>query len=357
MSHAPTSDNNDRASAATVADDPPIGATRSGAPPAQGMARLVLGLVKPYRVWLAIVFIAMLVETAMTLATPWPLKIVIDNVVGSRPLPEWLAWIRDLPMGTSKAGLAMLAAILYVLIAALGAVASYIDNYYTESVGQFVANDLRMRVYNHLERLSLAYYDTHQTGTLLSTITDDVITIQDFASSATLTILIDLLTIIGILAVMFWLNWDFALIAVGVTPFLLFFVARFKNAVKKATHEVRRRQSDIVAVVQQGSAVDARRQGFWTTGTRRVATERGKSRHRRSRAQGPPCEVAPFADRLGHRGDVHRVRALAKRVAHPCRNNDGRRAHRVPGLPEAILQAGARFGENDQHNRAGGRWS
>jgi ABC-type multidrug transport system fused ATPase/permease subunit len=252
MSHAPTSDNNDRASAATVADDPPIGATRSGAPPAQGMARLVLGLVKPYRVWLAIVFIAMLVETAMTLATPWPLKIVIDNVVGSRPLPEWLAWIRDLPMGTSKAGLAMLAAILYVLIAALGAVASYIDNYYTESVGQFVANDLRMRVYNHLERLSLAYYDTHQTGALLSTITDDVITIQDFASSATLTILIDLLTIIGILAVMFWLNWDFALIAVGVTPFLLFFVARFKNAVKKATHEVRRRQSDIVAVVQQG---------------------------------------------------------------------------------------------------------
>jgi ABC-type multidrug transport system fused ATPase/permease subunit len=109
-----------------------------------------------------------------------------------------------------------------------------------------------MRVYNHLERLSLAYYDTHQTGTLLSTITDDVITIQNFASSATLTILVDLLTIIGILAVMLWLNWDFALIAVGVTPFLLFFVARFKNAVKKATHEVRRRQSDIVAVVQQG---------------------------------------------------------------------------------------------------------
>src|SRR5262249_2346465 len=77
-------------------------------------------------------------------------------------------------------------------------------------------------------------------------------TIQDFASSATLTILIDALTIIGILGVMFWLNWDFALIAVGVTPFLLFFVARFKKAVKKATHEVRKRQSDIVGVVQQG---------------------------------------------------------------------------------------------------------
>jgi len=119
-------------------------------------------------------------------------------------------------------------------------------------VGQWVANDLRLRVYHHLDRLSLAYYDTHQTGSLLSTITDDVGTIQDFASSAMLTILIDALTIVGILGVMLWLNWDFALIAVGVTPFLLFFVARFKKAVKKATHEVRRRQSDIVAVVQQG---------------------------------------------------------------------------------------------------------
>jgi len=51
---------------------------------------------------------------------------------------------------------------------------------------------------------------------------------------------------------MFWLNWDFTLIAVGVTPFLLLFVSRFKKAVKKATHEVRKEQSEIVAVVQQG---------------------------------------------------------------------------------------------------------
>ena len=220
--------------------------------PARGTGRLVLALLRPYRGWLTIVFVAMLIETAMSLAAPWPLKIIIDNAVGDHKLPEWLGWMQDLPLRQTKMGLAGLAAIGFILIAFLGAVASYIDNYYTESVGQWVANDLRLKVYHHLDRLSLAYYDTHQTGSLLSTITDDVITIQSFASSATLTILIDLLTIIAILGVMFWLNWDFALIAVGVTPFLLFFVARFKKAVKKATHEVRKRQSDIVAVVQQG---------------------------------------------------------------------------------------------------------
>lgn len=248
MSHS----QNDSGSKPTTNDTAPPTAPTPASPPSKGMPRLVLNLIRPYSGWLAVVFLAMLVETAMTIAMPWPLKIVIDNVISTRPLPEWLSWIRGLPLGNTQTGLATLAAILYILIAALGAVASYVDNYYTESVGQYVANDLRMRVYNHLEQLSLAYYDTHQTGTLLSTITDDVITIQNFASSATLTILVDFLTIIGILAVMLWLNWDFALIAVAVTPFLLFFVARFKNAVKKATHEVRRRQSDIVAVVQQG---------------------------------------------------------------------------------------------------------
>ena len=191
----------------------------------------------------------------MSLAGPWPLKIILDNVVGAHHLPKWF----DDFLGSATAGLgpgkmkiAAVAALGAVLIAIIGSVASYIDNYYTESVGQWVAHDLRMRTYHHLQRLSLAYYDSHQTGQLLSTITDDIQTIQSFASSATLGIFVDLLTIVGMLGLMFWLNWDFALVAVGVTPFLLLFVSRFKRAVKKATHEVRHRQSDIVAVVQQG---------------------------------------------------------------------------------------------------------
>jgi subfamily B ATP-binding cassette protein MsbA len=216
------------------------------------MSGLVLDLLRPYTRWLVIVLVAMLIETAMSLAAPWPLKVVIDNVVGTHPLPEWLHWVHDLPGGATKEGLALWAGVSLVLIALIGGIAAYIDNYFTESVGQWVANDLRKRVYHHLERLSLSYYDTHQTGTMLSTITADVGTIQDFASSATLTILVDLLTIVGVLGVMLWLDWDFALIAVSVTPFLLWFVSRFKKAVKKATHEVRSNQSDLVAVVQQG---------------------------------------------------------------------------------------------------------
>jgi ABC-type multidrug transport system fused ATPase/permease subunit len=219
---------------------------------ASNKLRLVKDLLGPYHRWVMVILAAMLVETAMSLAGPWPLKIILDNVVGSHKPPGWLDALRFIDLGGDKMELAAVAGAAVLVIALVGALASYIDNYYTESVSQWVAHDLRMRVYDHLQRLSLGYYDTHQTGPILSTLTSDIKTIQGFASSGTLGILVDLLTIVGMLGIMFWLDWDFALVAVGVTPFLLLFVARFNREVKDATHEVRRYQSDIVAVVQQG---------------------------------------------------------------------------------------------------------
>src|SRR5271166_2409907 len=217
------------------------------------MLRLIRSLVRPYRGTLVIILVAMLIETAMSVAGPWPLKIILDNVVGSHKLAPWLAdFLRPVLSGESKMQIAAAAAIAAVLIAVLGAIASYIANYYTTSVGQWVANDLRLRTYHHLQQLSLSYYDNHQTGTLLSTITSDVQTIQGFASSSTLGIVVDMFTIVAMLFIMFRLNWDFTLIAVAVTPFMLLLVSRFKKAVKTATHEVRKEQSKIVTVVEQG---------------------------------------------------------------------------------------------------------
>ena len=163
----------------------------------------------------------------------------------------WMHFLRPFLGGSNKMDIAAAAAIATILIALLGAFASYIGNYYTTSVGQWVANDLRMRTYHHLQQLSLRYYSQHETGTLLSTITTDVQTIQAFASSSTLGMLVDLFTIVGMVVVMFWLNWDFTLVVVALTPIMLLLISRFKKVVKKATHEVRKQQSKIVQVVEQ----------------------------------------------------------------------------------------------------------
>jgi ABC-type multidrug transport system fused ATPase/permease subunit len=232
-----------------VADDAKAAHTPpSGAP----MSHMVVDLLRPYHAWLGIVFVAMLVEIAMSLAAPWPLKLVLDDALANHRLPAWLTWAHDYGIGRHTMGVAMFAGLATLSIAAIGAVATYIDNYYTASIGQWVANDLRVRIYEHLQRLSLAYYDSAKSGTLMSTLTSDVATVQDFASSSTLDIIVDLVTIVFMLGLMFWLDWDYTLIAIGAMPFLLVFVTRLKKAVKEVTREVRNRQSEVVAVVQEG---------------------------------------------------------------------------------------------------------
>jgi len=188
----------------------------------------------------------------MGLATPWPLKIILDNVVNHRPLPKILSWMGYFFPGENTYQLAAVAAISYILIIAIGALGSFLDNYYNEKVAQNVANDLRRKMYHHLQHLSLSYYDSHQTGNLLSTLTGDVSTIQDFASSTLLGILVDCFTILGMIGIMFYLDSDFTLVALAVTPFLLLFVSYFKKAMKKATREVRKDQSNMLIVMQRG---------------------------------------------------------------------------------------------------------
>jgi ABC-type multidrug transport system fused ATPase/permease subunit len=195
---------------------------------------------------------ATLVQMAMALALPWPLKSVLDNVVGNHRAPRWISWLLPMLGGDTKAHIAEAAALLTVAIAAITGVAMYAGSYLTESLGQSIGNELRVRLYHHLQELSLAYYDTTRVGTLLSTLTGDVQTIQAFASSSTLTILTDTLSLAAMVVVMLWLRWDFALIALAVTPLLAAFVLRVNKAVRTAVKEVRTSQSDLLATLQEG---------------------------------------------------------------------------------------------------------
>jgi subfamily B ATP-binding cassette protein MsbA len=216
------------------------------------MVRLIADLLRPYRGSLSTILATMLVQTAMSLAVPWPLKVILDNVVGSHRPPAWIGWLLPMLGGDSKTHIAAAAGLVTVVIAAVTGIAFYVSNYATESLGQRVANDLRVRIFHRLQLFSLGFYDQTRVGTILSTIMTDVQTIQSFASVQTLNIVTDTFTIIGMVFVMFMLRWDFALIAVAVTPFLAFFVWRVNALIKGATREVRKRQSELMATLQQG---------------------------------------------------------------------------------------------------------
>lgn len=216
------------------------------------MRPLVRDLLRPHRRTLLVIVAAMLVETVMSLAAPWPLKAIIDNVAGSHPPPKWIDWLLPMLGGDSKVHIAEAAGIVTVLIAVVTGAAMYAASYFTERMGQRIGSDLRVRLYHHLQELSLAYYDTTRVGTILSTLTGDVETIQRFASASTLNIFTDTLTLVGMVIVMFWLRWDFALIALAVAPPLAFFVLHVSKAIRTAVHELRIHQSELVSTLQEG---------------------------------------------------------------------------------------------------------
>ena len=211
-------------------------------------------LLRPHWPALILAFLAVLGETLTDLLEPWPLKVVLDNVIGNKSLPHWMQGFVVSWLGTDKTAILHFAIVGVITIAVAGAVSSYAEKYLTTSVGQWVMHDLRTTLYHHIQRLSLAYHDQKQTGDLISRVTSDIGAVQDFISSALLGMVVNVLTLVGMLAVMFYVNWHFTLIALSVAPALFLVVYSFTRRIKQASREVRKKEGDVVSVVQESLA-------------------------------------------------------------------------------------------------------
>jgi len=208
-------------------------------------------LLRPHWKALSIAFVALIVEGVADLFGPWPIKIVLDYAIGSHSPPGWLAGFIRATFGGGKLAFVHFAAIATVVVAAAGAVASYVENYLTTKVGQWVMRDLRQTLYHHIQRLSLSFYDQHKTGDLISRVTSDVDAIQSFVSTALLGMVVNALTLVGMLTVMFYFNWRFTLIALSVAPLLFLQIYSLTHRIKQATRAVRKKESEIVSVVAE----------------------------------------------------------------------------------------------------------
>ena len=208
-------------------------------------------LLRPHWKTLTVAFVAVLGEAATDLLEPWPLKVVIDYVLGSKKMPSWLSNLVTTTVGHQKMSVLYFAALTVVVIALVGAISSYLEKYLTTSVGQWVMHDLRRSVYHHVQRLSLSFHDKGRTGDLISRITSDIDAIQDFISQALLGILVNVLTLVGMLAVMFYLDWRFTLIALSVAPPLFVVVYFYTRRIKQASRAVRKKESEIVSIAQE----------------------------------------------------------------------------------------------------------
>ena len=211
----------------------------------------IVGLLRPHWKSLTLALIAVVGETLTDILDPWPVKIVVDNVLQSKKLPGMLGRIVLHLFGQHKYAILNFAVAAVALIAVLGAISTYYEKYLTTSVSQWVGHDLRRTLYHHIQRLSLAEHDETRTGDLVTRVTNDIEAVQDFISSALLGIVVDILTLFGMIGVMFYLNWRFTVVALSISPVLFLVVYRYTRRIKKASRAVRKKESELLSIVEE----------------------------------------------------------------------------------------------------------
>jgi len=210
----------------------------------------ITDLLYPHWLTLSFAFIAVIGESVTDLLEPWPLKIVFDYVFGSKRMPDWLAGIVSY-IGTDKFSILNFAVLSVLVIAIVGALSSYCEKYLTTSVGQWVMHDLRRVLYSHIQRLSLSFHDHKRTGDLISRVTTDIDAVQSLISTVLLGLVVNVLTLVGMMLVMLYLNWAFTLIALLVAPGLFLVVYHYTHRIKRASRAMRQQEGEVVNVLEE----------------------------------------------------------------------------------------------------------
>jgi len=211
----------------------------------------IIDLLRPHWKALTVALVAVLGEAFADILEPWPIKIVVDNIHSSNKLPEWLGKVISGLFGNNHYAVLNFAVAAVAFIAVIGATSSYFEKYLTTSVSQWVGHDLRRTLYHHIQRLSLAEHDESRTGDLITRVTSDIGNVQDFITSALLGILVSVITLVGMIGVMFYLNWSFTLIALSVLPVLFLVVYYYTRHIKQASREVRKKESEMLSLVEE----------------------------------------------------------------------------------------------------------
>jgi ATP-binding cassette subfamily B protein len=142
-------------------------------------------------------------------------------------------------------------AIIFVVVLFLHAFLTYLFTYLSGVLGQAVVRDLRIKIFNHINRFNLSYFDKTPIGTSTTRTINDVETINTVFSQGVITIVADILTLIVVLAIMFITSWELTLIALTTSPFLVIASYIFKEKVKTSFQSVRTEISRMNAFLQE----------------------------------------------------------------------------------------------------------
>src|SRR6266550_3801076 len=205
--------------------------------------------IRHYRLLIAGSLVALLAEVALRLLEPWPLKFVFDHIIGSGT-HRGPAVLRRFDSSDPTTLLAF-AAISVVIITGMRAVASYWQTIGFAQIGNRALTKVRAQLYRHVQYLSLSFHTKSKTGDLVVRMMNDVGMLQDVAVTALFPLLAKVLIVTGMIGLMFWMQWQLALIAVGVFPLFWLRSIKIGRRIREVARKQRRREGAMAATFSE----------------------------------------------------------------------------------------------------------
>ena len=207
--------------------------------------------VQPYFWHLAGLFSLGLLGTPLALLTPVPLKIAVDSIIGSRPLPRYLDVLLPAALKTSERRLLAMAAVLVVLLALLNQLREFGTSVLTAYAGEQMLRGFRAKLFRHVQRLSLSYHDSRGTADSIYRIQYDASALQNIFITGIVPSVSSVVTLVSMIYVTARINWKFALVGLAVSPFILLVSQYYRRQMRRQSRKVKHIESSALSVVQE----------------------------------------------------------------------------------------------------------
>ena len=199
-----------------------------------GPIKFIYAYLKKYLLQLFLAILFMLASSTLNVVPPYLFKTVVDDVLISRNI-----FMLNIICGS------------LVLIFGLKAVTTYFQRYFMNVAGQSVVMDIRIDLYDHMQRMSLKRIYASRIGELMSRITNDASTLQNIVTNTLIDLMFNVVTFLGMFAFILYINWRLTSFIILVLPVVAFLLSFASKKLRKAGHNVQEHLADITATAQE----------------------------------------------------------------------------------------------------------
>jgi ATP-binding cassette subfamily B protein len=233
--------------------------------------RRLLLQAKPYWLHVAGTLVLNVSSAPLALLVPLPMKLAVDSVLGSEPIPEFLRALAPQSIQTSSTALLIFIAAFMLAIAFLRQIQGVLSWVLYTYTGEKLLQDFRAKLFRHVQRLSLSYHDSRGTSDSTYRIQYDAYCVQAVTLNGLIPMITSSFTLVGMVVVIARIDWQLALVALGVTPVLFCLSRMFREPLRIRWQEIKRLDSSAMSVVQE------------TLGAVRVVKAFGREDHEHAR--------------------------------------------------------------------------